>query len=250
MAELAPGTVRLGRPLEAITGTAASPYTCHFADSSTAVADHLVLALPFRVLRDITIDPAIESAFSTQKQQAIAGSKMGTNAKLHLQFTERTWTNPITVDGESLLPNGVTYSDPDGYLVVWDATVAHPSPQGLLTNYLGGQGGTKLRGPGAFGTANIGDVNSFLSDIDVVWPGTSDACNGKALKSSWIDNPWSLGAYSHWGLGDNQAFVGAEAVQEGNIHFAGEHTSVEYQGFMEGAVRSGARAADEVRMQI
>ena len=44
--------------------------------------------------------------------------------------------------------------------------------------------------------------------------------------------------------------VGAEAVQEGNIHFAGEHTSVEYQGFTEGAVRSGARAADEVRMQI
>jgi monoamine oxidase len=39
-------------------------------------------------------------------------------------------------------------------------------------------------------------------------------------------------------------------VQEGNIHFAGEHTDPEEQGFLEGAVASGERAASEVLHQI
>ena len=41
-----------------------------------------------------------------------------------------------------------------------------------------------------------------------------------------------------------------EGVQEGNIHFAGEHTDPEEQGFLNGAVTSGERAASEVLHQI
>ena len=57
------------------------------------------------------------------------------------------------------------------------------------------------------------------------------------------------GAYSHWGIGDYTGFSGAEGLQEGAIHFAGEHTSVDYQGFIEGAVRSGERVAQEIAQQ-
>jgi len=35
-------------------------------------------------------------------------------------------------------------------------------------------------------------------------------------------------------------------VPEGPIHFAGEHTSYDFQGFMEGGARSGQRAAREI----
>ena len=34
-------------------------------------------------------------------------------------------------------------------------------------------------------------------------------------------------------------------MREGNLHFCGEHTS-EFQGFMNGAVESGERVAQEV----
>ena len=39
---------------------------------------------------------------------------------------------------------------------------------------------------------------------------------------------------------------GAEAQQEGACHFAGEHTSIEFQGYLNGAVESGERAAAEI----
>ena len=55
-----------------------------------------------------------------------------------------------------------------------------------------------------------------------------------------------LGAWSYYGLGQYTGFSGIELVQEGNIHFAGEHTSLESQGFMEGAVTSGERVAGEI----
>jgi monoamine oxidase len=42
------------------------------------------------------------------------------------------------------------------------------------------------------------------------------------------------------------AFHGIEPTPERNIHFAGEQTSINFQGFMEGAVRSGERAASEI----
>ena len=43
------------------------------------------------------------------------------------------------------------------------------------------------------------------------------------------------------------SITGNEALQrEGNLHFAGEHTSQDYQGYIEGALRSGYRCAAEI----
>jgi monoamine oxidase len=53
-------------------------------------------------------------------------------------------------------------------------------------------------------------------------------------------------SYSYWGVGQYTAFSGYEGVAQGNIHFAGEHCSQDFQGFMEGGAAEGARAAAEV----
>ena len=39
---------------------------------------------------------------------------------------------------------------------------------------------------------------------------------------------------------------GYEAVRQGNTHFAGEHCSINFQGYMEGGAQEGQRAATEV----
>lgn len=249
-AELPGGTVMLEKQLEAIGGTAQGPYTCHFTDNTSAVADHLVLALPFSTLREVDIAPAIWDSFSPQKQAAITDLPMGTNAKLHIQLEQRTWGVPVVIEGDSRTPNGVAYSDPDGFIVAWDETAADPGPRAILLDYTGGAAGTTLGGPGAFGPAVPGDVNAFLTQIEPVFPGTTAQYNGMALKSSWVDNPFSKGSYSSWGLGHNALFAGAEGRREGDIHFAGEHTSLFFQGFMEGAVRSGQAVAKVVRQQV
>lgn len=248
-AELSSGSVQTGRALTAITGEAGGPYTCHFATGAPAIADHVVLALPFRMLREVEIDSRIWNAFRPEKQLAISSMPIGTNAKLQIQANSRPWSGVLAVDGQGIQTNGVAYSDPGGFQVVWDGSVASPSPRGVLVDYTGGTKGTQLKGPGAFGVASDADVAAFLSAIEPVFPGTTVAYNGRALKSSWVDDPWHHGAYSHWGIGQYTGFSGAEGLQEGAIHFCGEHTSVDFQGFIEGAVRSGERVAQEIHQQ-
>ena len=58
--------------------------------------------------------------------------------------------------------------------------------------------------------------------------------------------PWTLGSYSYYRVGQYTRFGGAEAERSGRCHFAGEHTSSDAQGYLEGAVESGERAAREV----
>jgi monoamine oxidase len=248
-ADLPSGSVHTGRPLTAITGAAGGPYTCHFASGAPAVADHLVLALPFRLLREVDIDPRIWQALRPQKRLAISSMPIGTNAKLQIQASTRPWSGVIRANGQQIQANGVAYSDPGSFQVVWDGSVTSPSRRGVLVNYTGGTKGTQLAGPGAFGVASATDVAAFLAAIEPVFPGTTAAYNGRALKSSWVDDPWHRGAYSHWGIGHYTGFSGAEGLQEGAIHFCGEHTSVDYQGFIEGAVRSGERVAREIHQQ-
>jgi hypothetical protein len=59
-------------------------------------------------------------------------------------------------------------------------------------------------------------------------------------------NPYTKGSYSYWKVGQYTAFAGAERERSGNCHFAGEHTSIDFQGYLNGAVDSGYTAAAEI----
>ena len=68
---------------------------------------------------------------------------------------------------------------------------------------------------------------------------------GRPLLSTWHDDPWSRGAYSARTLSsplDDQALTRRVGV----VAFAGEHTAGRWHGLMEGALRSGLRAASQV----
>jgi monoamine oxidase len=77
-------------------------------------------------------------------------------------------------------------------------------------------------------------------------PGITQQWNGLATIDFWPGNPYSLGSYSYWQPGQYTKFAGIEGEQEGNVHFCGEHTSIDAQGYLEGAVETGERAAAEV----
>jgi len=70
----------------------------------------------------------------------------------------------------------------------------------------------------------------------------------QAHLENWSKLPLFQGAYSNNQPGYFTTIEGLYARPAGNIYFAGEHTDsfYSYQGFMEGALLSGARAADEV----
>jgi monoamine oxidase len=62
----------------------------------------------------------------------------------------------------------------------------------------------------------------------------------------WAAYPWTRGSYSYYKVGQYTAFGGAEEEVSGACHFAGEHTTQDFQGYLQGAVFSGQRAAAEV----
>ena len=193
------------------------------------LADRVIMTVPFAVLR-AAVDLGGLS-LQPKKQVAIAQQGMGTNSKLHVQFATRHW--------ESLGCNGETFADL-GYQNTWDETRKQAGAAGILNNYTGGTLGA------SFGSGSPQDrAAQFLAQVEPLLPGLTAQWNGLASIDFWKGSPYQLGSYSFWKVGQYVQFAGVEREAEGTVHFAGEHTSVDAQGYMEGAVESGERAADD-----
>jgi monoamine oxidase len=67
-----------------------------------------------------------------------------------------------------------------------------------------------------------------------------DLDTGGAVLSTWDNDPWVRAAYSTSPPPELEAAVERPT---GPLAFAGEHTAGEHAGLMEGAIRSGRRAA-------
>lgn len=90
----------------------------------------------------------------------------------------------------------------------------------------------------------IGEASSLLAERGAASArGARDAYNGRAYYSWSAGDPHTGGAYSYLKTGQHTAFNGIQGRRSGNPHFAGEHTLVNFQGCMEGALRSGDRRA-------
>jgi monoamine oxidase len=229
--ERLPGQITLGAELVAIEAVG-DAYRLTFRGTSprTVVADKLVLALPFSILRrsvDLT-----QAGFSDLKCRAIAELGMGTNSKLHVQFDRRPW-NKLRCTGE-------TYAE-TGYQSTWEVSRAQPGASGMLVDYTGGTIGDSF-GSGSAAT----HARQFLGQIEPVLPGLTMEWNGLATLDPWPTYEWARGSYSYWKVGQYTAFAGVEGRQEGNAYFCGEHTSIDFQGYLNGAVETGERAAGEV----
>jgi len=172
------------------------------------------------------------AGFPVQKMRAINELGMGSNAKLALQFTTRHWN--------TLGCNDDSYSD-TGYQATWDVTRGQTGANGILVDYTGGSVTARQSGrlPSAL-------AQQFLAQAEAVLPGLAAKFTGAVTFDDWSRNPWTLGSYAYFKVGQYQRFAGAEGEIVGSCHFAGEQTSQDAQGYLDGAVESGNRAADEV----
>jgi monoamine oxidase len=196
--------------------------------------DHVVFALPFAVLRS-AVDLSA-SAWSARKRLAIQELGRGSNSKLNVQFATRFW--------RGLGCNGDTFSDL-GYQATWEVTRGQGGTSGILVDYSGGTYAESFAGASALLRAQ-----QFAQQIEPVLPGAVAQANGFATLDTWHDNPLSRCSYSYWRVGQYQLFAGVEGEPEGNAWFCGEHTSQDAQGYLEGAVETGERAAREVEDAI
>lgn len=219
--------------LEAVSGRADGGFrlSVRTGGASRVVdADHVVLALPFTLLRDVRLDLELPAV----KRKAIAELGYGTNAKLMVGFSERVWRTAHRTNGSvaSDLP----------FQSTWETSRKQAGRSGVLTNFTGGAQGVAL----GEGTARA-QADRVARELDAVFPGMAAAREGaKEVRFHWPSHPWTRGSYASYLVGQWTGIAGAEGEAVGRLHFAGEHCSLEAQGFMEGGCETGEAAAQAV----
>jgi monoamine oxidase len=207
-------------------------------------ADHVILTIPFSVLRGLDYRRA---GFDALKNTAIQQLGYGTNSKLIVQCTQRLWDG----HGPWGKGDGSMYTDLF-FQNAWDSSRGIPGKAGVLVAFMGGSAGLSLDGAHTpFASAETSPnvamyARQFLRAANHPWPGIDSLWNGRATLSTPWKAPNLLGSYSCWKVGQYTTFAGYEGMRQGNCHFAGEHCSNSLQGFMEGGATEGARAAQEI----
>jgi monoamine oxidase len=229
-----PGQIQLGTALTALSdrgdGTwAVTVSPAGSGKSTTVMADRVVLALPFSLLRQVDLS---EANFPAQKMKAINELPIGSNTKLQLQFVRRAWYDAGC--------SGETYAD-TGFQNTWEVSRGQAGTSGILVDYTGGATADDFGSltPTQYAQRFLGQLEPLLPGIDGLW-------NGRVSLDHWAAYPWTKGAYSYWRVGQYTSIAGSEREAVRSCHFAGEHTSVDFQGYLNGAVESGYRAAGEI----
>lgn len=220
--------LHLGEALEAITESESGVYTLVFESGETVEADIVVLAVPFSVLRHLDLDLDLPDV----KRKAIDELGYGSNAKIIQPYSRAFWGDEGYYE---------VYTDRDSQCA-WDGALGHAGATALLTNYLGGARGAEL------GTATLESAAATLiADLEAIFPGSSAWVTGSPDRVVWADEARARGSYPSYKVGQYTGISGAEAEAVGRLIFVGDHTSWDWQGYMNGAVESGLRGAHEVR---
>jgi monoamine oxidase len=209
----------------------------HFATQSGTKSrrfSRVICALPFTILREV--DGVKKLSLSDAKQRAIAQLGYGTNSKVMSGFTERWWRSAkLKLPAAS---NGSVFTDL-GFQCTWETSRGQKGQSGILTNFLGGNPAGRLSDE---------DYAKFKINLDQVFPGIGQRFDGNHAIMNWPKNPFVRGSYTCPLAGQFTTLLAAAATPEldGRLIFAGEHTSADFSGFMNGAVESGNRAAGEI----
>jgi monoamine oxidase len=226
--------VEFGTRLESI-GSDGSGFRLALQRDGSAIeakADMVVLAIPFTILRQLDL----RISLSDPKRKAIDELGYGTNAKLIAGFSRRPW--------EDAHSTGYTFTDLE-FQCCWETSRGQAGSHAILTNFAGGNLGQHL---------NEGELQeraaTFTGQVEKIYPGAQDAFTKKAIRQHWPSSPFALGSYTCYKPGQYSTLSDSIATPVGNLFFAGEHTSAEFNGYMEGAAESGERAAREVLAKV
>jgi len=236
LADKLSGSIETGTVLEAITLLPDGRYRVSLRSGQSAfdrTYERVLLTLPFTTLRDVKINVPLPQP----KRTAIEQLGYGTNSKLITGYRSRIWR-------EVYQSTASVYSDLE-FQNTWEATPFAPTPNGLITNFRGGKQGLSI---GA-GTPED-QAQRFLNQFERVFPGVRNLRTGKAVRAYWPGERFFKGSYSCYLVGQWTQMYGVEGERVGNLFFAGEHTSLENQGYMEGACETGQRAAFEILQDL
>jgi monoamine oxidase len=217
-------------------------------DDGEVCGDAVIVTVPMAVLRTLPFSPPLGSL----RRAAWERAGLAHNAKLHVPLLPPAAGSAVArgvapagvpavvpAVGPEVGPVGVSavQSVPDRFWT-WTATDGSGQVQPVLH---------------AFGGTEAGLAALAVAEGPARWASVAAALRpelsldlGRAMVTTWNDDPWTGESYAALTVtvaeGDDELI----AAPIGRVHFAGEHTAGAWAGLMEGALRSGTRAADEV----
>jgi monoamine oxidase len=189
-------------------------------------ADYVVLAVPLRALNKIQMTPALDA----QHQAAIKGTNYGWRDQIMLKFKTPVWESKSRMSGE-------IYSNA-GLGMLW----IEPALKGGA-NVVINLSGDNARVMQAFGDKQM--VDQVLIRLHAFYPQARGSFTGYEIRRYSTD-PSMGGAYLAFGPGQISKYWRLWERPIQRVTFAGEHTDTLYPGTLEGALRTGQRAASQV----
>ena len=202
---------------------------------SEAHFDYLVCAMPATTVRDVAFEPDLPE----RQRQATAVVKYGAATKTALQFDRAPWRKR----GK---PRAFGTALPIG--AVWDGNEEQSSLRRSANTARQGGILTLLAGGGASAATRAMLAAEGPSRIvrELSWLNLKNAELVAWTSLSWEYERWSRGGYAFFDTQFPPSLRYWFARPFDRIFFAGEHTSLRWQGYMNGAVETGLRAAEEV----
>lgn len=215
-----------------------SKFICHFERGRSEEYTHLIVAVPITQLRRIEGWDKLD--ISKAKRHLIRDLGMGQNSKAMLGFKQRFWRQSPIFDGRG--SQGEMYLS-KGSGIIWETSRLQSGPTGILTLYSTGEMAKRV-GLDPHEPLQIIKDN-FSSQAGALY-------TGERIHFNWPRFGLTEGSFSCLGLGQFSDFwgSGSEPECEGRLIFAGEHTSVKSQGFINGGIESGFRAARQILEKI
>ena len=194
------------------------------AAGEIVTGDAAVIAVPMAMLRELPFSPPVPGRL----RQAWRRAGLAHNAKLHVPLTRPAAASAVQ-------------SVPDRYWT-WTATDGSGQVQPVLHAFAG-------TGAGLAALAVAEGPARWAPRVAALRPELS-LDTSRALVTTWNDDPWAGESYTAVTVDVAKGDGRLIAAPLGRVHFAGEHTAGDWAGLMEGALRSGARAAAEVLAQL
>lgn len=196
-------------------------------------AKQAICTIPFSVLRSVEGISGLD--LNPDLKRCISEMGYGKVSKWSIGFKSQFWRK----DKKHPSTGAILSVDEQQFV---NTSRMQKGTMGILTRFLAGSKAMQI---------SDGTLERNLQFLDLLYPGAKNEFDGKHVLMPWAQFPWSKGCYSCLKPGQYTAFNGlaAEPCLGGRLLFAGEHTSVDYGGFMNGAVETGNAAANKILLQ-
>ena len=197
-------------------------------NNNTIKAAKIVFAIPTTILKNIKVYPG----FSKEKSQTIQNQSYGHVMKIAMQFQQRFWENSDSI-GQRIFTDTPLRR-------VYHFSIDQPGPRGILLSFTSGSDARKLGG-----LSEKNRMKISKESCKNIWNNSNDFWEN-GISKYWNEDKWIKASYSLKGVGQND-YRKILAKAENPFYFAGEHTAINYAS-MDGAIESGIRASDEIKM--